>query len=356
MFVPKTISVGYQKRNDTYTGKLAYIIYTDDKGVLRKESSWNGWRDKGIKPDQFDNVPTSGFVLNKGVGGVRQSYGWNARNEYVRVYDPRNFEFEISIANLLFILQECSSIKGKGLEGEFVYSWSGTQLVLLPVDSEEYKECVKHTERQSKKVDKEDIIDGCTYVMKDGTNVIYLGSHNYNDTCYSKNFNPKGKRHIFASLNKREVYDYDKGKNIIKTIYFAEKGYTNIAERTSQEAASSYTDMLDEFLSSKYVADIKSFQFVPVNKSEISTKLTDTLLFKKDNDNFYPIIAYRNFNYNNNILSVKTSSKKYIPNLSNIKIPSLSGVKEDQYTSREFSKLDLYKLQLVTPYGKKYEI
>jgi hypothetical protein len=41
--------------------------------------------------------------------------GWNARNEYIRVYDPRDFEFEISVSNLLFILRECNCNKGKGL-------------------------------------------------------------------------------------------------------------------------------------------------------------------------------------------------------------------------------------------------
>lgn len=40
IFLPKKISVGYNERSDTYTGKLAYIIYTDEKGVLRKETSW----------------------------------------------------------------------------------------------------------------------------------------------------------------------------------------------------------------------------------------------------------------------------------------------------------------------------
>ena len=29
--IPKTIKVGYQERGNTYTGKLAYIIYIDDK-------------------------------------------------------------------------------------------------------------------------------------------------------------------------------------------------------------------------------------------------------------------------------------------------------------------------------------
>lgn len=125
MQIPKTIHIGLQNRKDTYTGKLAYVIYTDGKGVKRKETSWQSWRDKKIDPIDYDNEPMSGFVLNKKVGG--NNYSWNPRNTYVRVFDPRGFEFEISIPNLLFILQECSAIKGKGLEGDFVYAWDAAQ-------------------------------------------------------------------------------------------------------------------------------------------------------------------------------------------------------------------------------------
>ena len=67
IFIPKTINVGYQNRSGTYTGKLAYVIYYDEKGKLRKEASWNSWRDKKIPNEEFDNVPTTGFVLNKKV-------------------------------------------------------------------------------------------------------------------------------------------------------------------------------------------------------------------------------------------------------------------------------------------------
>ena len=48
IFVPKRINVGFQERSSTYTGKLAYVIYYDEKGTLRKEKSWNGWRNKEI--------------------------------------------------------------------------------------------------------------------------------------------------------------------------------------------------------------------------------------------------------------------------------------------------------------------
>ena len=94
IFLPKTIRVGYQKRKDTYTGNLAYVIYIDAKGKVRKEASWTSWRDKKIDPTDFTNEPTSGFVLNKKAGGY--DTGWNHRQTYCRVYDPRGFEFEIA--------------------------------------------------------------------------------------------------------------------------------------------------------------------------------------------------------------------------------------------------------------------
>ena len=141
IFIPKTIKVGYQNRNDTYTQKLAYVIYYDQKNVLRKQKSWEGWRDKNIEPQEFVNEPTSGFVLNKKVGDYKSD--WNHRKAYCRVYDPRNYEFEITIENLLYILENSNSIKGKGLEGEFVYGWSGKDLILIPTSSPDYKELMK---------------------------------------------------------------------------------------------------------------------------------------------------------------------------------------------------------------------
>ena len=186
LIIPQKIKVGYVNRNDTYTKKLAYVIYIDSKGVLRKETSWEGWRDKNIKPDDFDNLPTEGFVLNKKAGGY--SSGWNHRSTYCRVFDPRGFEFEISIPNLLFILQECNALKGKGLDGEFVYAWEGKDIVLLPVGCEDYKKSSSFTQLQTNKVSAKELIPGCVYQTKKQENIIYLGKFNW----YFMNYFEKG--------------------------------------------------------------------------------------------------------------------------------------------------------------------
>lgn len=179
LHIPPTLCVGYQKREGTYTGRLAFVIYRDAGGTLHQEKSWDAWRDKGLAPREFANEPTEGFVLNKSVGGQRESWGRNARNEYIRVYDPRDFEFEISVPNLGFILGQVGCSPGKGLEGKFVYGWSGPKPVLLPCSSLEYRSSVEFTGLKGKNVPKRDLVVGHTYQTKQLGQWVYLGLHDY---------------------------------------------------------------------------------------------------------------------------------------------------------------------------------
>ena len=181
--IPKRINVGFQNRSDTYTKKLAYVIYWDERGKLHKEKSWEGWRDKSIPTEEFENEPTSGFVLNKKVGDYNS--GWNHRKAYCRVYDPRGFEFEIGFENLLYILENANSIKGKGLEGEFVYGWWGTDLVLVPVDSPDYQDLMQYNQMKQKRrnVRVKELVKGATYVTKENDRAVYLGKFPYYKPC-----------------------------------------------------------------------------------------------------------------------------------------------------------------------------
>lgn len=239
--IPKTLHVGFQNRQGTYTGKLAYVTYTDEKGKHRKKKSWDTWRDHGIAIKDLDNEPTSGFVLNKKVGETR--WGWNPRKAWVRVYDPRDFEFEISVANLLFILEECSAIKGKGLEGEFVYSWDGTELVLLPVTSQEFKASSEFTSLQTKKVTKKDMREGCLYVNKDNEKVMYLGRHDW----YEKSWRyydrqiKHSKQHVFVSIDG-------------KSKYWTQKGFTKLAQKLGDDVSPLFPKEFEKFMKSIYAS------------------------------------------------------------------------------------------------------
>lgn len=233
IFIPKTINVGYQNRSDTYTGKLAYVIYYDEKGKLRKEASWNSWRDEKIPNEEFENVPMSGFVLNKKVGDYG---GWEHRQAYCRVYDPRNFEFEITIENLLYILENANSIKGKGLEGEFVYGWDGKDLILMPVESPDYKQIAEYNNivHNNEHIKAKDLIVGATYLTKDNTELVYVGKFEYYSHGYewrengevkrSKSWKdvPKDGQHYYST---RISYDYIQDLPYGKHFWFAYKSY-----------------------------------------------------------------------------------------------------------------------------------
>lgn len=183
LYVPKEIRVGYQNREDTFTKKLAYVIYVDDKGVLRKERSWNSWCDSKIEKHSFTNEPTSGFMLNKNV--TRYNWGhFSSNRSYIRVHDPRGFEFEITPENLLGILMD-GNCNHRVLDGEFVYSWHGTELVLLPCHSEAYKSAQTFTTLQAKTMSTKDFVPGHVYRTRKQEDYIFVGRFKWHGRTYS---------------------------------------------------------------------------------------------------------------------------------------------------------------------------
>lgn len=200
--IPATLKVGFQKRSDTYSGKLAYVTYVRNKDEIAKHTSWENWRDKKIDIETYENVPIEGFVLNKRVGGYKS--GWNFRQTKCRIYDPRGFEVEITLENLLYILQECTSTKGKGLEGKFVYAWDGKDMVILPENSEDY---VLSTELKKKqeKIPVKDLKIGAAYKGKESNYLIYIGKLEWHFWCYYEDSNWYGFNYTRESYYKRRV-------------------------------------------------------------------------------------------------------------------------------------------------------
>lgn len=276
--IPAKLKVGFQNREGTYTGKLAYVVYYDNKNVLRKEKSWQSWRDKAIDPLEISNEPTEGFVLNKDVGGYKSD--WNYRSSHIRVWDPRDFEFEISVENLLFILRECNCSKGKGLEGKFVYAWDKTELVLLPVSSENYKNSIEFTKLQSQNVKIKELVLGTTYLSKDmNMELVYLGYHQINSiiidddpSVYTRyhhlSLDKKGKMHVFykALVNEKE-YVYDPFEN---TQYFFTKDTKKLAKAVSNDIRTDYAQLAADFSNSKFKNKIASMELKRYSVEEIS--------------------------------------------------------------------------------------
>lgn len=271
LYIPKKLKVGYQKRTDTYTGSLAYIIYYDDKNVLRKEKSWSSWRDKNIADQEFVNEPLEGFVLNKNVGGYKSS--WNYRSPHIRVYDPRGFEFEISVENLLFILSVNSCTKGKGLEGKYVYAWDKTDLVLLPTNVDEYEKSSEYTKLQAQpRLKIKDLHLGYTYITQNNAKWIYLGKLPiYNYVSYRKK--SAGPHIFYHSSNNSYVFCPDA------------KQLVDIA---IDSCSSIYADLVDDYQKSKYGSSIEELCLMPMQQKDENSYY----FAARDGDKY---LAFRNY-------------------------------------------------------------
>lgn len=257
VFVAPKIKVGFQKRTDTFTGQLAYIIYYDEKGKLRKEKSWEGWRDKKIAPQEFDNNPMDGFTLNKDV--KRYSGEWfSSHRTMIRVHDPRGFEFEVTTENLIGILMHTDCLR-RGLIGQFVYAWVGPELVLLPTNSEEYQAAVKYTGGLAKKVSAKTLVPGVSYKTKREGDVIYIGRLNWYEYEGKRYSNRRGLR----QEEKVHVFTKDDGKT-----FFKKSSVEFLAEPNSDQPVSNYAELMDKFNKKTYANKIVRYEFRPVSFNE----------------------------------------------------------------------------------------
>lgn len=260
--------------------------------------------DKGIIPVEFDNVPTEGFVLNKKAGGT--SHGWDARQTYCRVWDPRGFEFEITIPNLLFILQETNSLKGKGLEGEFVYSWDGKDLVLIPTSCQEYKSSAAFTELQGGKVAAKDLVAGYSYKTKKNEILIYIGKFEFFDQQYSWKDVKFSKKFVFVD---------------IKGGFVGLESVASLAGVTSETVISNFAELIEKYSKSDY-SGVKAISLNPTTFTKKSNN--GRSLYRDDyNDNDYAYATaykeekpnvYRRYNFYPNVRELGGNSywdKKY---------------------------------------------
>jgi len=252
MFIPTKLRVGFVKRNGTFTGKLGYVIYYDEKGKIRKEMSFNSWRDKEIEVLELDNDPRDGFTFNKGI--QRDGYWGNGRS-VIRVYDSRDFEFEISVDNLIGILMH-ANIDKREITEKCVYAWYGSDLVLLPVNSVEYESSVKYTAKQSEKVSAKNLIKGATYSKKKSEELLtYIGFFEWFDfkggTYYTddpKTHYSKGKKHVFYNGHS---FDTPSVSSVL-------------AECINPEQCENYAGIVDTFFGTTHSQKITGIAWKPV--------------------------------------------------------------------------------------------
>ncbi|MGZ8924346.1 MAG: hypothetical protein ACXW2E_00550 [Nitrososphaeraceae archaeon] len=279
LFIPTKIKVGFQKRSGTFTGMLAYVIYFDEKNVLRKAISWERWRDKSIEPIELDNIPQNGFVLNK---GIQRHSDWGSNRSVIRVHDSRNFEFEISINNLIGILMH-SNVSKRDIMEDCVYAWTGSELVLLPVNSDAYRDSVEYTNKQEKKVYTKDLVKGRQYIFKKQNDIVtYIGYYDkwelINDG-YDINSKSKRKKHIFHSNTKG----------------FVDLSTTVLSHQISDDIVENYAFLVDEFFDSHHSQPLQDIKIVPLTQADINKYIStdaNVYLSKIENNKLYSVRWY----------------------------------------------------------------
>ena len=174
ILIPEDITAGFNEGNYDSKEKLAFLVYKNERKELSQPKAWEKWRNKKLAPLEFKNEPQKGFVLDKAVGGYNTRFAY--RGESIRVWDPRGFEIEITLDNLLNIIKMCTCEAGGLLQGEFVYAWDKFQLILMPTISEDYKELKEFTllKLENKNFKTKDLIQHKVYRNKENELLIFL--------------------------------------------------------------------------------------------------------------------------------------------------------------------------------------
>lgn len=270
MFIPKKLKVGYQTRHDTFTGKLAYVIYYDEKGKLRKETSWENWRDKKIDPMEVDNVPTSGFVFNK---GVTRFSDWGSGRSMIRIHDPRGFEFEITLDNLIGVLMY-SDVSKRDIVEQCVFAWYGPELVLLPVNSTEYQESLAYTDKQDKKVSAKELVAGRQYQQKKHEGVLtYIGYHEWYE--FSSTYDYDDARNNYYSYNRAYTHTNTQKLKGKKHVFWDGRSFvtpapTTLSNAVSDDVVENYADLVDAFFKTTNSQLIVGVTINPIASSSLT--------------------------------------------------------------------------------------
>lgn len=275
LYIPKKIKIGFQSRQDTFTGKLAFITYEDSKGVLRQQSAWNGWRDHKIEVVEFENNAQSGFIFNKGV--QRHGY-WGSGRSVIRVYDSRDFEFEISVDNLIGILMH-SDISKRDIVESCVFAWANKSLVLLPVNSEEYQKSLEFTQKQHENVSAKDLVEGYTYNLKKSKDIlVYMGYHDWWDfsSGYSNNTKhiKKGKKHVFFNTQNKQY----KPINV-----------ETLSTVNHEEIIADYPNLVDNFF--------KTYHSQPVTDITINFDEDGYMYYRREGNNLIGVVFSFGYTY-----------------------------------------------------------
>lgn len=143
----------FQKRKDSIDRSAAYSGRRQMNGII------------------IDNKPMIGFRISRSL----RRLGWDNRNTYIRIEDPRGFEIDISVANMIMLTDNNLLENGEILR-ECVWGRDGNTNILLPVNSTPYMQAVTNTARVKSSVNSRTVCAGDHVILKNGREGRYMGA------------------------------------------------------------------------------------------------------------------------------------------------------------------------------------
>jgi hypothetical protein len=177
--IPEKVYVGFQGRRSEDEVPLGFMTpYTTDKAGQKRRDTVDNWakgygRDKTFNSVMLDNKPMIGFKIGR---DIRRSGGWNGSGaSYVRVADPRGFELEITIENLVMCMGSNLIDDGEILQ-ECVWGRDGNRNILLPTNSEPFKDSIQTKAKLDTVISLRQVKPGDEVALVTGETGIYMGS------------------------------------------------------------------------------------------------------------------------------------------------------------------------------------
>lgn len=152
------------------------VNYIDNKTNQRLRDKIDDWSNYGtgskVKLNSIiiDNTPMTGFRISRS----QINAGWYQTPDYIRVEDPRGFEVDITIPNMIMLTNNNILDNGEIMH-ECIWGRDGAINVLLPSNSAPYQEAIKNTDRQTTHVHVKKLKLGDHVVLKNGMKGRYMG-------------------------------------------------------------------------------------------------------------------------------------------------------------------------------------
>jgi hypothetical protein len=166
--------VGFQKRNTESGSPLGFLTpWGEDAASKGRMATVDKWASSSkLKSIVIDNVPVTGFRISD---HARRG-GWRGGSTVIQIEDPRGFELQITVDNMIQIMNNNICVNGE-IQIPCVWGRDGKENILLPINSEPYENAMENTERLKQTVSMRSVKIGNKIEMKDGRVGIYYGAY-----------------------------------------------------------------------------------------------------------------------------------------------------------------------------------